>query len=71
MLCETGNLPGGGGGTLPYKPYRYVPPQMVRFLRRFGLKMGIDFAHFGLQSGIVFEGLLECINVFLISIPNK
>ena len=68
MLCETGNLP-GGGGTLPYKPYRYVPPQMVIFLRLFGLKMPI--AHFGLQSGIVFEGLLECINVFLISIPNK
>ena len=39
-------------------------------MRRFGLKMGKDFAHFGVQSGIVFEGLLECINVFLISIPN-
>ena len=24
-------------------------------LRRFGLKMGIDFAHFGLESGIVYE----------------
>ena len=22
----------------------------------FGLKTGIDFAHFGLESGIVFEG---------------
>ena len=22
----------------------------------FGLKMGIDFAHFGLESGMVFEG---------------
>ena len=25
-------------------------------LRRFGLKTGIDFAHFGLESGMVFEG---------------
>ena len=26
------------------------------FLRRFGLKTVIDFVHFGLESGIVFEG---------------
>ena len=25
-------------------------------LRRFSLKTGIDFAHFGLESGMVFEG---------------
>ena len=24
-------------------------------MRRFGLKTGIDFAHFGLESGMVFE----------------
>ena len=49
---------GGGGekGTPLYKTYRYVPPQRVRFLRRFGLKTGIDFAYFGLESGMVFEG---------------
>ena len=29
-----------------YKPYRYVPPQRVRFWRRFSLKTGIDFDHF-------------------------
>ena len=29
---------------------------MVRFLSRFGLKTVKDFAHFGLESGIVFEG---------------
>ena len=34
----------------------YVPPQRVGFLRRFGLKTGIDFAYFGLESGMVFEG---------------
>ena len=29
-------------------------------MRRFGLKTGIHFAHFGLESGIVFEA---CMNV--------
>ena len=45
------------GGVLPYinhigmcRPYR------VGFLRRFGLKTGIDFADFGLESGMVSEG---------------
>ena len=32
-----------------YKPHRYVPPQRVGFLGRFGLKTGIDFANFGLE----------------------
>ena len=54
-----------------YKPYRYVPPHRVGFLRRFGLKTGIHFAHFGLESGMVFEGTTECMNVFIVSIPNK
>ena len=46
----------GGGGTPLYKLYRYVPPQRVWFLSRFGLKTGIDFDHYGLKSGMVFEG---------------
>ena len=33
-----------------------MPPHRVGFLRRFGLKTGIYFAHFGLKSGMVFEG---------------
>ena len=33
-------------------PYRYMPPQRVWFLRRFGLKTGIDFAYFGQSSGM-------------------
>ena len=45
-----------GGGTPSYKPYRYVPPQRVWFWRRFGLKTGLDFAHFGLESGMVYKG---------------
>ena len=44
------------GGTLLYKPCRYVPPHRVGFMRRFGLKTGEHFAHFGLESGMVFEG---------------
>ena len=34
-----------------------VPPQRVGFLCRFGLKTGIHFAHFGLELGMVFEGI--------------
>ena len=37
-------------------PYRYVPPHRVGFLCLFGLKTGIHFAHFGLGSGMLFEG---------------
>ena len=33
-----------------------MPPQRVWFLRCFGLKTGINFAHFGLESGMVFQG---------------
>ena len=45
-----------GGSTPINKLYRYVPPHQVGFLRRFGLKTGIHFARFGLESGRVFEG---------------
>ena len=38
-----------------YKPYRFVPPQRVCLLRRFDLKTGIVFAHFGLESGMGLE----------------
>ena len=31
------------GATPLYKPYRYVPPHWVGFLRRFGLKTGMVF----------------------------
>ena len=46
----------GGGGTPLSKLYRYVPPHRVGFLRRFCLKTGIHFGHFGLESGMVFGG---------------
>ena len=44
------------GGIPLYKLYRYVPPHRVGFLCRFGLKTGINFAHFGLESGMVLRG---------------
>ena len=59
-----------GEGTPLYKPYRCVPPHQVAFLRRFGLKNGIHFAHFGLESGVVLKGTTECTNDFIVSIPN-
>ena len=33
-----------------------MQPQRVCFLRRFGLKTDTDFAHFDLESGLIFEG---------------
>ena len=60
------------GGVLRLnKPNRNVPPHRVGFLSCFGLKTGIHFTHFGLESGMIFEGATECMNVFIVSIPNK
>ena len=50
---------GAGGGCSLNNPYRYVPPQTVWFLRRFALKTGMDFTHFCLESGMVFEATTE------------
>ena len=52
ILRDAVSAIGGGGGV------RYVPPHWVGFLPRFGLKtgIGIHFGHFGLESGMVFEG---------------
>ena len=61
------------GGTPLYKLYRYVPPHRVAFLRRFGLKTGIHFAHFGLESGMVFGGTVGVYEggVFIVLIRNE
>ena len=50
------NFEPGEGGTPLYQVYRYVPPQRVWFLSRFGLKTGIDFEHFSLKLGMVIGG---------------
>ena len=47
-----------GGGVLPCTSLigMCLPEELVGFLRRFGLKTGIHFAHFGEESGMFFEG---------------
>ena len=54
-------LGGGRGGVLPYKSHIGLcppppPTPWVGFLCHFGVKTGIDFVHFGLELGVVFEG---------------
>ena len=73
-ISRMDKLPGrGGGGCTPlcrlYRPC--AAPSGYVFLPLFGLKTGLHFAHFGLESGMVFEGTTECMNVFIISIPNE
>ena len=40
-------------------------------LHGLGLKTGIHIARFGLELGMVFEGTTECMNVFIVLIPNE
>ena len=44
---------------------------MLGFLCHFGLKMGIHFAYFGLESGMVFEGTTGVYECIFVSIPNE
>ena len=60
-----------GGVTPLHLAYRYVPPQSVWLLRRFGVKTGIDFTYFGLSSGVIFREIRESMNVFVVSISNE
>ena len=55
-MCK--KKPGGGGRRVvfPYKSHISMCRQRVGFFRLFGLKTGEDFAHFGLESGMVFKG---------------
>ena len=53
-VCYCPLLPLERNGLIPYKPYRYMLPQRVWFLHHRRLKMGINFAHFGMESGMVF-----------------
>ena len=60
------------GGTPLNKLYKYVPTHRVGFLHRFGLKTGIHFAHFGLESSVVFEGTAGVYErSVIVSIPNE
>ena len=59
------------GGTPLYMAIWVCVAPSGRVFGRFGLKTDIHFAHFGLELGMGFEGTTECINVFIISIPNE
>ena len=49
-------VPTGGGGVFPYVSHiGMCRPKRVGFLRCFGLKMGIHFVRFDLESGMVYE----------------
>ena len=54
-----------------------MPSHRVGFLGRFGLKTGIHFARFGLESGMVFEGTtgvyerIYCFNFKLVRKKEK
>ena len=48
-----------------------MPPQRVGVLHQYGVKTGTHLAHFGLESGMVFEGTMECMNAFIVSVPNE
>ena len=65
---SSANHLGGGGGTPLYKPFRYALPQSFG---PFGLKLGIHFAHFGLESGMVFEETKEAYERIIVSIPHE
>ena len=66
-------ISGRGRYVLPYISHigTYVPPHRVGFLGPFGLKTGIHFVHFGLETGMFFKGTRESMNVFIVSIPNE
>ena len=56
MPIKLNLLPGGEGTPLCMCP---PPFQKVWFDGLFGLKTGLDFAHFGLESGMVLKGTME------------
>ena len=58
---------GGGGGYSLIEVIQVCAAARGRFLGHFGLKTGVDFLHFGLESGMVFKGttlVRECIRPF-------
>ena len=71
ILQSFSSIEPGGRGTPSYKPYRYVLPHRIGFLRRFGLKTGTHFAHFGLESGMVFERITGVHESLYRFIPNE
>ena len=46
------------------------PHKGYGFSRLFGLKTGTEFAHFGLETGMVFDGTTGVYELFIVSIPT-
>ena len=62
---------GEGGGTPLYNPNRYVPPQRLLFLCRFGL-IRVQILLILVQNRVWFlRKLRKWMNVFIVSIPNS
>ena len=51
---------------LNHRTSRGGRPKGWRVLRHFGLKTGIHFAYFGLESGMVFEGTTGVYELFIV-----
>ena len=59
-------------GVLPYISHiGMCRPIGWGFCAVLGLKTGVYFAHFGLEWGMAFEETTDCMNVFIVSIPNE
>ena len=64
---------GGGGDGGAINPYIRHIAMCLGFLGRFGQETGINFAHFGLESGIVYKGttpLYQCVIYIYMRIRN-
>ena len=62
----------GGESSLLQKPYRYVVAQRVGVFAQFWSENGYIFAHFCLESDMIFEEITtECMNLIVVSIPNE
>ena len=74
LIINYTSIPWGGGGGYSLIKALLVfaaPPGRVFAPFWSGNGYCIHFAHFALESGMVFVGTKECMNVFTVSISNK
>ena len=67
ILCMRCIFLEGREGRRRVVPYISHIAMCLGFLGRFGLETGKNFAHFGLESGMVYKGttvLYQCVNRF-------
>ena len=71
-LSSTQSTPPPLGGVPPYISFiGMCPHKGYGFSRLFGLKTGTEFAHFGLETGVVFGGTTGLYELFIVSIPTE